>query len=161
MKGSILDLLTLIVFLTFMVFSSFLVFKIYSEMKTKMISEYGNSTNSTEVKILEKGETVGSIFINSIPFVVFGMALSSIALAFLIPTSRIFFPFAILLLVISGVLSFIFKEIIENFLSTQIMTNIVLKHGIITLLVSNLHLIFLVLGFVLIIVMYVKSEYEE
>jgi hypothetical protein len=155
---SVVDLVGILVFTTAIIFLSFIAFKLYNEFSNSLL---GIIDNPRVQNITAQGEAAYDILISSIPFIFFGLGISAIILAFLIPTHPVFFPLSIILLSIFILLSTVFKDIIYTFLTSEPFFAIANNYQFLGFVVNNLPYLIAVFGFILIIVMYARTKTNE
>jgi hypothetical protein len=155
---SIVDLAGMLVITIAIIFIFFITSVLLKEISSKL----NELVDMSEVQnITSQGGKAMDIFISSIPFIFFGLGISAIILAFLIPSHPVFFPFSIILLSIFILLSTIFKDIIYAFLTTEPFFSIANNYPMLGFIVTNLHYLIAIFGFILIIVMYSRTKVYE
>jgi hypothetical protein len=155
---SIVDLAGILVITTAIIFTFFIAAILYSEISNKL----NELINMSEVQnITMQGKKTYDILISSIPFIFFGLGISAIILAFLIPSHPVFFPLSIILLSIFILVSTMFKDVIYAFLTTEPFLSIANNYPMLGIIVTNLPYFIAVFGFILIIVMYSRTKAYE
>ena len=155
---SIADLAGVLVITTAIIFVFFIVAVVYNEISNKL----NELINMSQVQnITSQGGKAIDVFISSIPFIFFGLGISAIILAFLIPSHPVFFPLSIILLSIFILVSTMFKDVIYAFLTTDPFFSIANNYPMLGLIVSNLPYFIAIFGFILIIVMYSRTKVYE
>ena len=158
-RGSIFDLSVILIVLLTATISFFFAALIYTEWD----SQFGAFTvsqgmNTTEIySIRESGTNTIGLAIELIPFLVFGVGFAAIVMALMIPASPIFLPISVGLLVVFTILSTIFSNFLQAFLSTNEMVPIANAHPLIASVAYYLPWIITVFGGILIIVMHSRS----
>ena len=150
-----MDLGGVIFVLMVLVISGFLVAKVYTGFKTQFEETVNDSTS---VQIVEKGSAVADVLLKAIPFIVIGIGISAIILAFMIPSHPAFMPISIIALLIFVLLSTIFSNVLYNFLLGDEIVGLANSYPLVVNMVKYLPYIITVFGFVLIIVMYSRVE---
>ena len=155
---SVTDLAGILVITTVIIFTFFIFATVYNEISNKL----NELINMSQVQnITSQGGKAMDIFISSIPFIFFGLGISAIILAFLIPSHPVFFPLSIILLSIFILVSTMFKDVIYAFLTTDPFFSIANNYPMLGLIVSNLPYFIAIFGFILIIVMYSRTKAYE
>lgn len=156
-KGSLADILGMMVIFTVLVIFSFLGLYLQTETKNAIIANAPfQSTNSTY--ILDKGTDSLEVFVNSIPFIIIGIGIAALISAFFIPSHQAFVPLSIMLLALYTVLAAVFSNILWEFLNIAEILPLANNYPLLVSLVVKLPYVVTVFGAVLIIVMHSKSE---
>jgi hypothetical protein len=156
-KGSLQDIVGMMLIFTVMVIVSFLALYIQTETKNAIIATAPyQSTNSTY--ILNQGTASLGVFINSIPFITIGILIAAIISAFFIPSHPVFVPLSIILLALYTVLAAVFSNIIWEFLNTPGIITLANSYPLVVSIVVKQPYIVTIFGALLIIVMHSKSD---
>ncbi len=152
-KGSIQDLILIMVIITVFAVGTLVVYKISNELNTKF---------QEEDRLDEKGKTAfaqinnmyPSVIDNSFLLLVIGLSLGALILAFMVRIHPVFFVGFVIVLVIiifvAGVMSNIYLEIANDPEFTEVATNLTF----ITNIIGKLPLFIGIFGFLISIVMY-------
>ena len=155
---SVVDLVGILAFTTAIIFISFIVFNLYNEFSNNLLEVIDNPRVQN---ITARGREAYDVLVSSIPFIFFGLGISAIILAFLIPSHPVFFPLSIILLSIFILLSTVFKDLIYTFLTSEPFFAIANNYPLLGFVVNNLPYLIAIFGFILIIVMYSRTRAYE
>jgi len=155
---SLVDLAGMLIITTAIIFVFFISFHVYNQISEKL-SELIDAPKVQN--ITSQGRKTYDILVSSIPFIFFGLGISAIILAFLIPAHPIFFPLSIILLSIFVLLSTMFKDLIYTFLTSDPFFTIANNYTLLGFIVTNLPYFIAIFGFILIIVMYSRKKVHE
>lgn len=156
-KGTIQDLILIMVLLTVFAVGTLIVYKISDEINTKFLEE-GLLTDRGEKAYSQINNMYPSVIDNSFLVLVVGLSIGALILAFLVRVHPVFFVGFLLVLIIiiflSGVMSNIYLEIANNDEFTNVASNLTF----ITHIIGKLPLIIGVIGFLIAIVMYKQFQ---
>ena len=155
---SVVDLAGILVITAAIIFVFFIAAVVYNEISNKL-NELINMPETQNITL--QGGKAMDIFVSSIPFLFFGLGISAIILAFLIPSHPVFFPLSIILLSIFILLSTMFKDVIYAFLTTEPFFSIANNYPMLGFVITNLPYFIAIFGFILIIVMYSRTKVYE
>lgn len=161
-KGSVIDLIVPIIFIIFFVFISFFGYIFATKMTDGIRNSVLNSSIvandsnlSTNINnTLNLADSASSIFPNSIAFLMVGLYLGALFLAWRSPSNAIFFPIAILLMAIFTVMSILATNMMYDFISSTPISSYAEKFGVSVNFIKYFPHISAVFGFVLLVVLY-------
>jgi len=158
-KGSLTDILSLMLFMAVVVIVAFLSLYIQTQANAGIIAAapaYTQSSNSTY--IMNQGVSSLGLIVGSIPFIIIGLGLASIISAFFIPSHPAFVPISIILLGFYTILATIFANIMWEFLNIAEILPLANGYPLLVSMVVNLPYIVTIFGGLLIIFMHSKIQ---
>jgi len=153
LKGSMLDLIFIMVFVIAVVIGGIISAKVYFSIADKL------KENNMSVEILDEGGKAINNFLNAVPIIILAMGVGAIILAFLIPSHPAFAPISFILLVLYMTISMTFSNVLYRFLSSESIVSVANQYPLLATIATNLHWIIGTIGFILIVVMYSKSRW--
>lgn len=156
-KGTIQDLILIMIFITIFAVGTLIVYKISDEINTQFIEE-GLLSADGEKAYSQINNMYPSVIDNSFLVLVIGLSIGALILAFLVRVHPVFFIGFLLVLIIiifiSGIMSNIYLEIANDPEFTNVATNLTF----ITHIIGKLPLIIGIVGFLISIVMYKQFQ---
>jgi hypothetical protein len=156
-KGTILDIIPMLVVLTALVFTLWIFGLTYSQIQIGFV----NATNNTVLnppaayyEALQAPTDAVSTAIDFIPLLLIGQLVVALILAFLIPTSPIFLPLGILMLAVMVVESALVSNVLWDFINLSTFAAITNAHPVVVAIIQYLPYITAIYGGLLLIITY-------
>lgn len=153
-KGSILDIIVGVVLIIAVsiavLFSHFLI--------VEFNQNYSGPRHSGFNQTMEEGKQAVEMFDYGIVFVLGGLMLATIILAFYIPTHPVMFAFSLIVLIIALLITGIYSNLFIKIATTSQLRSTTNQFPILYHMIENLPVIVLGYGIILTIVMYTAGE---
>lgn len=132
-------------------------------VSTNMINSFTNTTtidNQTNATMRSAGEAIPAVT-DGIVYIIFGLGLSSIILASLIPVSPVFLPISVIGLTLYTFFAIINANVMYEYVTGAGLINVANTHPVLVALITQWPLFITALGFLIIIVMHGQTGGTE
>lgn len=159
-RGSLLDLIGIIVVCLVIVFSFLLGAVLWHDSSTKMNATItGMGMSNTEFqRVLVNTTTANNAMLDSIPLIIIGMAIAGVVSAFLVPTHPAFLPISLLFLTVVMFCGFVFSDVMYAFATNAHIISTANAHPAVVLLIQYIGQIIGVFGFIILWVMHSRPQ---